>query len=133
MLSSVGPAQQLTSYSSQFPGYKGDNQYVKPTDRHTRGQFPLRAKSTYSGTYVNKDLRKDDYKYIPDQLKTGYDWLGSTTYDNFFAQPNPEYHAKKVKVIEKKMERPGDKMQFSRTTYGSDFRKKGSAICPARR
>lgn len=62
----------------------------------------MRSKSTYSGAYVKKPMKKDDYKYIPDQLKTGYDWLGNTTYNNFFPQPNPEYHAKKVKIVEKK-------------------------------
>jgi len=48
LLQSCGPAPNLTSYSSQFPGFRGDNQYVKPTDRHTRGYFPLRSKSTYN-------------------------------------------------------------------------------------
>lgn len=105
----------LTSYSAQFPGHKGSNQYVKPTDRHTRGHFPLRCKTTYSRSFINRPQKREDYKYVADQLKTGYDWLGSTTYDNFFVQPNPEYHAKKVKIVEKKDEKPGDKMQFSRT------------------
>lgn len=48
LLHSNGPCPQLSSYSSQFPGYRGDNQYVKPTDKHTRGYFPLRSKSTYT-------------------------------------------------------------------------------------
>jgi hypothetical protein len=34
----------------------------------------------YSGEYVNKKITKDDYTYIPDQLKTGSNWFGRTTY-----------------------------------------------------
>jgi hypothetical protein len=37
LLHSEGPSLNLSSYSAQFPGYRGDNQYVKPTDKHTRG------------------------------------------------------------------------------------------------
>lgn len=37
LLKTGGPSPNLTSYSSQFPGFKGDNQYVKPTDKHVRG------------------------------------------------------------------------------------------------
>ena len=63
----------------------------------------MRSRSTYSGHYSRKPMKKDDYQYIPDQLKTGiYDWLGKTSYDNFYSQPNPQYFAKKVKVVEKK-------------------------------
>lgn len=36
MLKSGGPCQNLTSYSSGFPGFKGANQYVKPTDNAIR-------------------------------------------------------------------------------------------------
>jgi hypothetical protein len=54
LLHSNGPSPNLTSYSSQFPGHKGDNQYVKPTDKHTRGYFPLRSKSTYSNEFKAK-------------------------------------------------------------------------------
>jgi len=59
----------------------------------------LRNKSTYSKEFIAKDPKKDDYSYIPDQLKTGYQWLGKTTYGDFFANPNPEYFAKKTKVV----------------------------------
>jgi hypothetical protein len=48
LLKSSGPCPQLSSYSAQFPGFKGDNQYIKPTDRHSRGAFPLRSRSTYA-------------------------------------------------------------------------------------
>jgi hypothetical protein len=43
-----GPCQQLTSYSTEYPGFRGDNQYVKPTDKHSIAYFPLRSKTTYS-------------------------------------------------------------------------------------
>ncbi len=56
-----GPCQQLTSYSTQFPGFKGDNQYVKPTDKHAIGYFPLRSKTTYSKEYTKRAAKKDDY------------------------------------------------------------------------
>lgn len=112
LLQSNGPAAKLTSYLVQFPGHHGDNQYVKPTDRHTRGYFPLRSKTTYSGQYVNKKPKKDDYTYIPDQLKTGSNWYGKTTYNGFFEQPNPEYFAKPVKVVEKKEENPNYSRQY---------------------
>lgn len=102
LLKSGGPAQNLTSYSSQFPGYRGGNQYVKPTDKHTRAEFPLRSRSEYSKEFASKAAKKDDYTYIPDQLKTGSNWYGKTTYGDFFADQNPEYHAKKVKVLEKR-------------------------------
>jgi hypothetical protein len=89
LLHSNGPAPNLSSYSSQFPGYRGDNQYVKPTDKHTRGYFPLRSKSTYANNFVKKEPKKDDYTYFPDQLKTGSNWYGKTTYGKFYEQPNP--------------------------------------------
>ena len=112
LLHSNGPSPNLSSYSTQFPGHKGDNQYVKPTDRHTRGYFPLRSKSTYSKEYVNKKPEIDDYTYFPDQLRTGSNWFGKTTYGSFFGSPNPEYQAKKVKNIEKKEENPNYKHQY---------------------
>lgn len=79
----------LTSYTSGFPGHKGGNQYVKPTDKHIRGYFPMRGGSTYSKEFVKKNMKKDDYTYIPDQLKTGSNWYGKTTYGDFYNDPNP--------------------------------------------
>lgn len=32
-------------------------------------------------------------------LKTGGNFYGKSTYGNFFENPNPEYHAKKVKLV----------------------------------
>lgn len=112
LLHSSGPCPNLTSYSSQFPGYRGNNQYVKPTDKHARGYFPLRSKSTYANEYVNKKPKEDDYTYYPDQLKTGYNWFGKSTYSDFYNNPNPEYLAKKVKIIENKEENPNYDHQY---------------------
>lgn len=112
LLHSGGPGTQLTSYSSGFPGHKMSNQYVKPTDNHIRGHFPLRSKSTYANEFVKKDPKKDDYTYIPDQLKTGSNWLGKTSYGSFFGSPNPEYMAKPYKNIEKLNVNPDFKNQY---------------------
>lgn len=98
MLKTGGPCNNLTSYTSGFPGYRGGNQYVKPTDRHTRAYFPLRSKSTYTNAFLGKPGNKDDYERIPDNLKTGSNWYGNTTYENFFKQPNPEDYANKYKI-----------------------------------
>jgi len=59
----------------------------------------MRSKSTYANSFANKQPKKDDYKYMSDQLKTGGIWLGKSSYGNFFENPNPEYHAKKVKNV----------------------------------
>lgn len=138
LLHSNGPCSRLSSYSSQFPGYKGENQYVKPTDRHTRGYFPLRSKSTYSKEFVNKKPLADDYTYFPDQLRTGSNWFGKTTYGSFFGNPNPEYHAKKVQVVEKKEDNPDYKHQYCtngcnlETNYRHEFITKKNPLCPAK-
>lgn len=79
----------MTSYSSGFPGYRGGNQYVKPTDKHTRDKFPFRARSTYSNYFKGDPGKRSDLEKVPDNLKTGYNWYGSTTYGNKFVPPNP--------------------------------------------
>ncbi len=56
---------------------------------HIRERFPLRSKSTYADSFAVKNYKKDDYKYINDQLKTGGTWFGKSSYDNFFENPNP--------------------------------------------
>ena len=90
-----------------------DNQYIKPTNKHSIGYFPLRSKTTYGKQYVKRDQKKDDYTYISDQLKTGSNWYGRTTYSDFYNQPDPQYHAKKVKIVEKLDRNPDDNQQFS--------------------
>ena len=72
----------------------------------------MKSKSTYSKEFVPKDPKKDDYSYISDQLKTGYRWLGKTTYGDFFNNPNPEYFAKKAKIVEKKEDNPNFNRQY---------------------
>ena len=72
----------------------------------------MRTKSTYAKEFINKSPKKDDYKYFNDQLKTGYNWFGKTTYGSFYNNPNPEYHAKKVKIIEKKEDNPDFDHQY---------------------
>ena len=65
LLHSGGPIGELTTYGMAFPGHKGSNQYVKPTDKHIRASFPLRSKSTYSSTFVGKQSYKEDFRYQP--------------------------------------------------------------------
>lgn len=89
LLHPCGPCLQLTSYSTDFPGYKGDNQYIKPTQKHSIGYFPFRNKTTYSQEYVKKETKKEDFAYVADQLKTGTLWLGQSTYGSFYNQPDP--------------------------------------------
>ena len=66
----------------------------------------------YSNQYVKKESKGDDYKYFPDQLKTGYNWYGKTTYSNFYGNPNPEYMAKQEKIVEKKEDNPDYDHQY---------------------
>ena len=66
---------------------------------------------------MNKKPEKDDYKYFPDQLRTGSNWYGKTTYGDFFGSQNPEYFAKKVKVIEKKEDNPDFSKQYGKPCF----------------
>lgn len=54
LLKTGGPCANLTSYSTGYPGHKGPNQYVKPTDKHRREKFPLRGKSTYKTAFLGE-------------------------------------------------------------------------------
>jgi hypothetical protein len=54
LLKKGGPDLKLSTYRAEFPGHHGDNQYIKPTDKHTRGKFPLRGRSTYSNHFEGK-------------------------------------------------------------------------------
>jgi hypothetical protein len=65
---------------------------------------------------VKKDPLKDDYTYFPDQLRAKSNWFGRTTYENFFSNPNAEYFAKKVKVVEKLQEKPDYSRQYGTTS-----------------
>ena len=61
LLKTGGPCANLSSYKSEFPGFRGDNQYVKPTDKHTRGYFPLRGGSSYKDKFKGEPRKKDDW------------------------------------------------------------------------
>ena len=74
----------------------------------------MRSRSTYSKMFEGKRGESDDYTYFPDQLRTGKKWFGKTTYGDFFANPNPEYMAKKGKVLEKLDEKPDFSRQYGR-------------------
>jgi len=51
-----------------------------------------------------------------DQLKTGTNWFGKSTYGDSFATPNPEYMANKIKFMEKKEDNPDYSRQYG-TSY----------------
>lgn len=89
LLKTEGPLCNLTSYSTSFPGHHGHNQYIKPTNNHVRGTFPMRCRSTYSRSFTGTPCKKNKYDRRPDNLKTGSDWYGNTTYSNTFKHPNP--------------------------------------------
>lgn len=112
LLKTGGPGQKLTSYSSGFPGYRCNNQYVKPTNLHTRGRFPLSSKTTYSKSFIGEPGKKDDYDGIPDNLKTGYNWFGKTTYGTRFLKPNPENYPAHFRRNEKLEQNPNYKRQY---------------------
>lgn len=88
-LKTEGPFMGLTSYSSGFPGHRGDNQYVKPTDSHLRGYFPMRCRTTYSDSYTGASFPKNRVERALDNLKTGYSWMGSSSYAQSYSRPNP--------------------------------------------
>lgn len=46
-----GPSLELTSYSSQFPGHKGKNQYVPMNPEHPRGGLAFNSSTTYLKEY----------------------------------------------------------------------------------
>jgi len=96
-----GPCPKLTTYSSGFPGYKGDNQYIKPTDNTVRGHFPLKSDTTYGKSFTQRQGKKADLSRSPDNLKAGPIWFGQTTYGTKFYNPNPEDYAAKIKFTEK--------------------------------
>ena len=66
------------------------NQYVKPTDRHKRGEFPLAGKTIYSTEFIIKKRSAPENIKEPDHFKTGMSWMGETTYNKSFREVNPE-------------------------------------------
>lgn len=76
LLKTGGPCPNLTSYTAEFPGHRGLNQYVKPTDKHTRDKFPLRGRTTYNNSFLGTPGKQDDWDGIQNNLKTGSGWFG---------------------------------------------------------
>ena len=66
------------------------NQYVKPTDRHRRAEFPMPGKTIYSTEFVLKRRPVPENVREADHFKTGLDWMGDTTYHKSFKEINPE-------------------------------------------
>jgi hypothetical protein len=101
LLKTGGPCQNLTSYSSGFPGFRGPNQYVRHTDNAVRSNLPFMSRSTYTNAFVPKSASKNKTEKVPDNLKSRDLWMGKTTYGNFFQQPNPEDYAKRNRTHDK--------------------------------
>lgn len=62
---------------------------VKPTNLHTRGNFPLRSNSTYSKAFRPYSSRPASSGKNPDNFKHGKLWLGGSSYNNYFKTTNP--------------------------------------------
>jgi hypothetical protein len=72
----------LTSYSSGFPGHRGDNQYVKPTfNTHLNGILSFHGDSSYKNTHNGKEGPAADLAKWGSNWKPGQPWLGNTTYN----------------------------------------------------
>ena len=110
LLKTGGPSPHLTTYSSGFPGFKGSNQYVKPTDNMVRGNFPLQANTTYGKSFRGGG-KPASLEKTPDARMFG-PWMGSTSYSNTFKAPNPEDYANKYKNPEKLNKEPGYNHQY---------------------
>lgn len=65
------------------------------------GDFPLLAKTVYSTEYVGRKVSKSDYERQHDNLKTGANWFGASTYNKSFHLPNPEDYPPKAVSVEK--------------------------------
>lgn len=53
------------------------------------GNFPISNKTTYNAEFVNRKMKASWFERIPDHLKEGTTWMGSSTYCNNFKSPNP--------------------------------------------
>lgn len=72
----------------------------------------MKDRSTYAKSFLGAPGKKDDYDGIPDNLKTGYQWLGDTTYGDKYRQPNPEDYPAHMKNIDKLLQNPDFKRQY---------------------
>lgn len=57
------------------------------------------SRTTYSNAFGPRSTSKPKRQKAIDNLKPGDLWLGKTTYNNFYKQPNPEDYAKKYKIV----------------------------------
>ena len=76
---------------------------------------------------------------LKDNLRVGYQFLGKSTYQNIYNQPNPEDYTKKTKVVEKLSKDALYKHQFGifyhnvETIYRKDLsQKQMNTECPAK-
>lgn len=93
---------------------------MKPTDRHFRGNYPLNSRSTYSNTFTTHPMKRVQGCKTPDNLKTGSNWYGASTYSNNFKEPNPEDYALKYKIKEKLEKNPDYKHQYGTNIFNTE-------------
>lgn len=91
----------------------------------------MRSRSTYTKSFTGQPGKRSEWGKVPDNLRTGSNWYGSTTYGNNFRQPNPEDYAHKYSNIEKYNKDPNYNRQYE-TTYGHSFLGEQPGICPAK-
>lgn len=83
-----GPSAGLTTYAAEHPGFKGGNQYVKPTNNTSiHGILSFGQSGTvYQRAYVPMG-RNDTEKFRrKGYFKSGEPWLGNTTYNHAFSR-----------------------------------------------
>ena len=90
-----GPSAELTSYSEEYPGHRGKNQYVPMNPEQSRGGLPFNANSTYSKEFSNHKGRSADKARPADQFNMTGSWLGDSSYRNQYQ--NPRNHVSKEK------------------------------------
>lgn len=74
----------------------------------------MRSRSTYTKSFTGQPGKRSEWGKVPDNLRTGSNWYGSTTYGNNFRQPNPEDYAHKYSNIEKYNKDPNYNRQYGK-------------------
>jgi hypothetical protein len=92
-----GPTTYLTSYTSEFPGYKMPKQYSKlpKIDNIPLINLPMIGKTTYTTAYGPKSSSLAKPQKLTDNIKPRNLWIGDSTYGRHFLPPNPEDYAKR--------------------------------------
>ena len=127
-----GPAANLTTYSSGFPGYRGDNQYVKPTNNtHLNGALGFHGNSIYRKSYMPRAGGPENLARWTNHFKNGEPWLGNTTYRENFRGPNTDEYNSNIKAVQKRDIDPDFGHQYE-TTYKNDFLNQGNRVCQAK-